>query len=195
MKASVTDASSAGPQTKRDEDEPLTWGALYNATVAIGSNIVEGDAAYALVSNASASQIADLASIAGPFALDPSSEKNIVATSDGTPYFATRMEIHEDGFSASFAPDISASGLEKRSDCYEQVHIHYWAAAGQTDTILDLGSIEELTLAALNNSYQANYAAVCYELDNAGSWHGWYRVCYNDNLSQVGCFTCNGYNN
>jgi hypothetical protein len=104
------------------------------------------------------------------------------------------MEIHEDGFSASFTPDVSGS-LDRRASCNEQVHIHYWAAAGHTSTVLGTSDIQNLVRTALDNSYSENYQAACYELDNNGAWSGTFRVCYNANQAQAGCFQCNGHNN
>ncbi|RDW63301.1 hypothetical protein BP6252_10846 [Coleophoma cylindrospora] len=200
VKSQTADASSAGPPAKkRAEEEPLTWGALYNYTKAAGNNRIEGDAC-ALLSNSSSTPSALAAYSAGNLTaldLDPTSPKGIAAAIPPSPahqYVATGLEIHEDGFSASFAPHTPGP-LERRSTCNEQIHVHYWAAAGHRGTILSSSDVQTLVKTALSDSYQKNYQAACYELDNDGNWSGAYRICYNNNKSQIGCFTCNGHNN
>lgn len=167
--AKVTDASDAGPQVKREDAALATWGELYNYT----------------------SQ--------NPQPL----EKSILTLGeedDAVTASVTAMGIHEDGFSASFeltAPNSTALLAKKQDTCTvnEQVHIHYWAAAGHEGTLLDWNGIQALAYEALWNSYDSNYDFSCYELLNSGSWNGWFRVCYNYDTSQIGCGSCGGHNN
>lgn len=164
----VHDASDAGPQVKvRDDTPQLTWGELYNYTLTHDS--AKADKAL-------------------PSALT-SADDGVVA-----------MDIHEDGFSASF--DLAAlsspnpNPLEKRRDrCYEQIHIHYWAAAGHDGTMLGHDQIFSLAIHAIDDSYWKNYNFACYELTNSGAWDGWLRICYNHNTPQAGCGSCGGHNN
>jgi hypothetical protein len=124
VKNGVTDASSAGLQAKKNEDEPLTWGALYNYTKANRKNRIERAEAASLANKISTSSIADFAT---PIALDPTSFKGIAAAAEisgGPQYVATALEIDEDGFSASFAPGHSIT-VRRQATCYEQIHIHY----------------------------------------------------------------------
>ncbi|RFU24151.1 hypothetical protein B7463_g12184, partial [Scytalidium lignicola] len=166
----VDDASSAGPQEKRNE-ALLSWGEVYNYTQASNSTKV----------TASDLPIGAL----------------VLPDQKNSPLVVTSMELHEDGFSAT-ASFVSGNTIANRADndnCYEQLHIHYWAAAGHDAIVLSSASIYGLVYTAIENSFDANYARVCYEMTNNGAWDGFLRVCYNADLSQVGCYTCGGHNN
>lgn len=125
----------------------------------------------------------------------------VLTSTDGDGVLA--MNIHEDGFSASFdlaAVSISSSPniLAKKTgedECASQIHIHYWAAAGHDGTLLGHDQLFSLAIHAIDNSYGKNYNFACYELINSGGWDGWLRICYNHNIPQPGCGECGGHNN
>lgn len=196
MKEQKRDESSAGPQSKkRDDEDLLTWGQLYNYTKSVGKNRIEGKEAAAYVNDVSTSRLGNSSTTTYS---DPTSEKAITAAvepSASTQYITTDLEIHEDGFSASFAPPLTGPLQERLHRCNQQVHVHYWAAAGHESTILSGEDVQNLVEHALDHSYKQDYKAVCYELDNSGNWSGAFRVCYNSNQPQKGCFTCFGHSN
>lgn len=180
VSSKVTDASAAGPQhTRRDEDGAPslpTWGELYNHTKSLNaaSEVSIHDSHAPLAATAAAD---DAMSI-------------------------HKLDIHEDGFSASASLDsiddtTPATKLraKKRSSCYRQVHVHYWASAGHQATVLSNSDIYTLTYNGALYSYQHDLWKACYEMTNNGGWDGYYRICINDNISQVGCYTCGGHNN
>jgi len=166
----VTDASAAGPQAKRSED-------LASPQSIVGREpmISWGD----LFSNNTAHVTASAAELA-----------TFPVTSS---HAISALELHDDGFSATFS--LLADPLTKRADCYEQIHVHYWAAASASSTVLTYNQLYTMIEVDINYSYSQNYAAVCYEMTNNGNWDGFLRVCYNYDASQIGCYSCGGHNN
>ena len=168
VRGNAQDASDAGPPARRRSTALTTWGELYNYTSASNH--------------------------AGTFT-------PTTTLSAGLPENALKSkQFHEDGFSATI--DLSAlklspasRSLEARGNCYEQLHIHYWAAAGHTGTVLSDGGVMDLARHAIDNSYNENYSFACYEMSNSGAWDGWLRICYNYNQAQYGCGYCGGHNN
>jgi hypothetical protein len=172
VRGNAQDASDAGPQVGSRSTALTTWGKLYNHT--------------------STSQ----------------HTSNFTALNLGLPENALNsMQFHEDGFSAtielsafmspSAGSPLTNSSLSSQGNptCYEQIHIHYWAAAGHTGTVLDDNGLMDLANHAIDDSYNKNYDFACYEMSNGGPWDGWLRVCYNYNQPQYGCGPCGGHNN
>jgi len=164
----VDDASSAGPQTKRDQDS-ISWGQVYNYSKISGSTMVA--------------------------ATDPPTGTLIFPDQGGSQFVYTALELHEDGFSATASAVPDSTVVARLPACYEQIHIHYWAAAGHDATVLSPADVNTLMTKALNQAYNSNYALACFEMTNNGSWDGYLRVCFNQDLSQVGCYTCGGHDN
>lgn len=190
-----SESAASPPTKKRDEDGFQTWGELYNYTKSVGRNRLEGKEAAAYVNEVSPSILAE--STTAKFSgLDPTSEKAIAAAvepSESTQFITTNLELHEDGFSASFAPPASENLQQRLSKCNQQVHLHYWADAGHESTILSAGDIQDLVDRTLHHSYNEDYAKACYEMINNGNWQGILRICYNSNLPQNNCYTCFGH--
>ncbi|KAI0532104.1 hypothetical protein GGR58DRAFT_523571 [Xylaria digitata] len=127
---------------------------------------------------------------AGTNAYHPGNETDVI----------TALALHEDGFSASISL-LYAGLLEGNHDdnvdstCKEQIHIHYWAATGHDSTLLSSSEIGSLVVHGLNDAISKNRGQACYEMTNNGNWDGWLRVCFNNNVRQLGCYTCGGHNN
>lgn len=108
----------------------------------------------------------------------------------------TAMELHEDGFSFTGIPLDNGDGdISKRANCYEQIHVHYWANDGHSSTLLSSVKIGDLVRRALNHAYAKDYEKSCYEMTSNGDWDGFLRVCFNHNTVQSGCYTCGGHSN
>jgi hypothetical protein len=164
----VDDASSAGPQTKHNQDS-ISWGQVYNYSKISGSTKVA--------------------------ATDLPTVTLIFPDQVGSQFVYTTLELHEDGFSATASAVSNSTVVTRLPACYEQIHVHYWAAAGHDGTVLSPADVNTLMTKALNQAYNFNYALACFEMTNNGRWDGYLRVCFNQDLSQVGCYTCGGHNN
>ncbi|KAL1865741.1 hypothetical protein VTK73DRAFT_5087 [Phialemonium thermophilum] len=162
----VEDASSAGPQAKHDvggQRSGMTWGQLHHYTSMHSDDTVGEEPGVA--TSPLGNHVDDEAS----------------GTGDGwPPLHMTAFDTHEDGFSATFSRQADGAATAKREpSCWEQIHIHYWAAAGHDSTVLTFAQLYTLVYHGMSNSYLDNYAAACYEMTNNGAWDGWLRVCYN----------------
>lgn len=125
----TADASDAAPK-RRDVDSALTWGDLF---------------AYQNSTVAAAETT-------------PLSIGNI---SDGNDFYQLyKLELHEDGFSASLdlRPNTTDAAIGRRAVCKEQMHVHYWAAAGHRTTILHTDQLERGLSAVLKDSYYKDRA-------------------------------------
>lgn len=178
------DASAAGPPAKRRaetfglaeddgrEDQLLTWADLYAYQAVNGSLKYEAPEILQTTSN------------------------TVAETAGHAVAKMTAMELHEDGFSFTGIPlDNDDGDLSKRANCYEQIHVHYWASNGHSSTLLSSAKIGDLVSRALNYAYQGDYEKSCFEMTNNGNWDGFLRVCFNHNAAQGGCYTCGGHNN
>lgn len=106
------------------------------------------------------------------------------------------MEPHGDGFSFTGVPLYNDDGdISKRRNCYEQMHVHYWANQGKSSAQLSSGKFGDLVSRALREAYQRDYAKACYEMKNRGSWDGFLRVRFNNNSAQTECYKCGGHSN
>lgn len=180
----VEDASADGPLANRRtetlglegdderEDQIFTWADLYSHQAVNGSLRYEAPKTLQTTSNS-------VAGSAGHAAAE-----------------VTAIELHEDGFSFSgILLDDGDGDLRKRVNCYEQIHVHYWANDGHSNTLLSSAKIGDLVLRALNYAYAKDYEKSCYEMTDDGNWDGFLRVCFNHNAAQGGCYTCGGHSN
>ncbi|KAH8908654.1 hypothetical protein BR93DRAFT_925737 [Coniochaeta sp. PMI_546] len=165
VQGKVDDASDAGPQAKRDDSESLiTWGQLYAA----------------LVTNSSTT--ATQSELATGGALKSFAKTASQTDEEAASVRVTALEIHEDGFSGTFSFPSNGTSADnskrQEPDCWDQVHIHYWAPAGHDGTVLGGDQLHELAYVGIDHSYGQNYAAACYEMTNNGTWDGWLRVVF-----------------
>lgn len=180
----VEDASADGPPAIRRietlsleandgrEDQLFTWADLYAYQAVNGSLKYEAPEILHTTSN------------------------TVAVTAGHVAEEVTAMELHEDGFSFTGIPLDNGDGdISKRANCYEQIHVHYWANDGHYSTLLSSVKIGNLVRRALNHAYAKDYEKSCYEMTDNGNWDGFLRVCFNHNTAQSGCYTCGGHSN